>query len=282
MPDRHGEDRRLAKAVVDANDRAWTEFVQRYSGLMFSIIHRYLLKEDHDEHRTLYVRVLEECYHSRLRDYDGRSSLATWIATVTRSRCLDYLRSRYGRRSFPGWLTNCTPTERDIYAMHYMEGMSHVEIVARLRKRGENFSVEDLVDALHNIDARMSRPMRRRMASGLQFPRDRSEQLAELREELCRMAKLCAETQDPEYQFFLKENRKNIDLLRTFMSTLPDTERNAIRLYYFDNLTAKHMAARLGLGNQRRAYTVLNRAVRKLRRMFEQRIPAASRTTQRR
>jgi DNA-directed RNA polymerase specialized sigma24 family protein len=140
----HAEDLTHAREIVSGSTDAWENFVHRYSGLIFSVIRRYLLKEDEDEQRNVYVRVLEDLYTRRLADYDGSSSLATWVVTVARSRSFDFLRGRYGRRAAPRWLEDCPEHERRVYTLHYIEGLGLREIARRLESEGYSCSEADV------------------------------------------------------------------------------------------------------------------------------------------
>ena len=97
-------DQNLARKAARGSEEAWHELVERYSGLIYSLIRRYLAHPDEDERRSVYVEVLETLQGGALARFDGRASLSTWIGVVTRSRCMDYLRRQHGRRQTPAWL----------------------------------------------------------------------------------------------------------------------------------------------------------------------------------
>lgn len=264
----HSQDLALAREVASGSRDAWEQFVHRYSGLIFSVIRRYLFKEDEDELRNVYVRVLEDLYTRRLAEYDASSSLSTWIVTITRSRSLDFLRNRYGRRSAPRWLEGLGPQEQRVYALHYIEGLSVPEVVRRLEGEGRSISDAAVMDSLHEIGNHMTKSLRKRLALDLQA-RNGVSPLESLHEELKRAQELASEHNNPEYTFFLQEQEENLRKLRTYIDRLEPEEREILHLYFDQGLTARETAARMDMSGPRRAYTVLNRVVRRLRSMFE-------------
>src|SRR5215831_19335507 len=108
----YSADIQLARSVVAGSLEAWHAFVLRYSGIIFSMVRRYLPDRDDDTRRDAYVRTLEHFYRTGLAHYDGRTRLSTWVMTVTRSRCLDLLRERHGRRRLPTWIQQLSTSDQ--------------------------------------------------------------------------------------------------------------------------------------------------------------------------
>lgn len=264
----HAEDLALARDVVSGSSDSWSGFVHRYSGLIFSVIRRYLYNEDEDEQRNVYVRILEDLYTRRLADYDGRSSLATWIVTIARSRSLDFLRSRYGRRSAPRWLDEVTAREKEIYTLHYIEGLGVREIVSRLTSDGVSLTDSEVADCLHALGSRMTRQLRTRLAYDL-HARNGGSPLDALSDELHRAGAVATESNNPEYRLFVNEQQRMLDRLRTYVEQLESEERDVVRLCFDEGLTARETAERLGLVSARRTYTILARAIHHLRAAFD-------------
>lgn len=270
----HIDDLALTRDVVSGMPEAWTRLVDQYSGLIISVVRRYLYKEDEDEQRNIYVRVLEDLYTRRLAEYDGRSSLATWIVTITRSRSLDFLRARYGRRSAPKWLEQGNSKERAVYNLYYVQGLDLGEIVRRLKADGESATRPEVVECIQALEARMSRPLRDRLAYDLQA-RNGGPPADLLGDALRRAAELAPDTDNPEYRLFMDEQQQVLDRLRGYVENLETEEKNAVHLHFYEGLTAREMAERMRLGSSRRAYTVLARAIRRLRESLAERGTAA-------
>lgn len=80
---------------------AWASFVQDRSRLLLHIAHS--LGGDHDAALNRYTYILERLRDDdfrRLRAYtvQTRCSFATWLGVVARRLCIDYERSRFGRK----------------------------------------------------------------------------------------------------------------------------------------------------------------------------------------
>lgn len=85
-----------------AHDReAWTAFVDRFGGLVHAVIRRTLVRHDvrstedlgDDLFGAVFLSLYERDYR-RLRQWDSRCSLASWIRLVTASVVVDHLRRR--------------------------------------------------------------------------------------------------------------------------------------------------------------------------------------------
>lgn len=80
---------------------AWASFVRNRTRLLLHVAHS--LGGDHDAAMNRYTYVLERLREDdfrRLRSYSVRTrcSFATWLAVVARRLCIDYERSRFGRK----------------------------------------------------------------------------------------------------------------------------------------------------------------------------------------
>ena len=92
-------EQRLLDGCIQKDKAAWDEFVESYSGLIYWQIHRYLRsrtlslpQEDVDDlYHSVFQSLLENnC--KKLRQFQGRCSLASWIKTITTTTLIDHLR----------------------------------------------------------------------------------------------------------------------------------------------------------------------------------------------
>ncbi len=268
-------DLELVRSIRSGSIEAWHRFVDQYSNLILSIVSRYLPRESKDDRRTLYVGILEVLLYRRLAQYDGRSSLAAWVAVVSRSLCLDEIRHRYGRKQIPEWIGELSPAHREVYRLHFLEGESVEAICVRLSKNGATAAEEawtraDVERALERIDAHLDPGMRSRLAYDL-YARDMgapSGRLLALVDHLLQEARERVHNDGVQSTFEERETEERLLKLREFLSQLPKKESEALRLRFSENKTAKEIAGNLGLPGQRSAYTVLDRALRHLNEMF--------------
>jgi RNA polymerase sigma factor (sigma-70 family) len=271
VPGSPEHERRLLKLAVEGSEDAWHEFVDRYSGLIFSLIRRYLPHPNDDDRRSVYVDVLETLYEGALARYDGRASLATWIGVVTRSRCMDWLRHRSGRHRDPSWLEELPPFDQEIYRLFYVKGLSFTQICQENSGNAGAWSVDQLVEALDRIEARFDRSTRRRLAFELESRSVASatgrllEYMAHARQE----AEEAKAAHSSDLGILEWETRRLLARLHKALEELELEEREVIRLRFQEGLTAESVAARLGLLSARRVYTISDRALRKLRSTLE-------------
>jgi DNA-directed RNA polymerase specialized sigma24 family protein len=266
-------DLELVREIRGGSIGAWHQFVDQYSNLILSIVSRYLPRESDDDRRTIYVSILEALFRRRLAQYDGRSSLAGWVAVVARSACLDEIRHRYGRKQVPEWIDGLPPGHREVYRLHFLEGESIERICARLgrvKETGEVWTRADVERALERIDGHLEQGMRNRLAYDL-HAREMgapSGRLLALVDHLLQEARERDRGDGVEAGLDDRETEGRLLQLREFLRRLPVRESEALRLRFGENKTAKEIAGDLGLSGQRNAYTVLDRALRRLKSMF--------------
>lgn len=72
-------DLELAQAIVRGSDAACAEFVDRYRGLCFHVVRRFVASDDEafDLCQDTFIRALD-----RMGQYRGESSLAAWVGRV--------------------------------------------------------------------------------------------------------------------------------------------------------------------------------------------------------
>ena len=95
----------LRASSAEQRDEAWESFIARHSRLVLSACRT--PASDYDDVMDRYAYVLEQLQandFSRLRAYNtnGRTKFTTWLIVVSQRLCVDYHRSRYGRRPRPG------------------------------------------------------------------------------------------------------------------------------------------------------------------------------------
>ena len=83
-------DRNLVQRCIEGNQDAWKELVARYQRLIFSIALR--ICRDSEVSADIMQQVCLELYQ-RLDEVRNLASLPGWVATVTRRKSYDYLRS---------------------------------------------------------------------------------------------------------------------------------------------------------------------------------------------
>ena len=260
------EDLALIARVEAGSTPHWHSFVDRYAGLIYSVIRRQLFAEDEDEIRDVFVEVLDTLYNGKLGEYEGRSELSTWLIVISRGKALDYLRKRDGRRKLPVSHDQLSPLEQDVFRLHHVEGLGFEAVIHTLASTGQRVSADDIANAVIRIESLMDRHYLNRLeynakaptlgiVSGrlldflngmqIQYERPRADapdQILERRE--------------------LEAMGRRVRLLLAEMS---DEEQEIMRLRFDEGWTARRISDELDLGGQRRVYTVIDRVVRAVR-----------------
>jgi len=265
------EDLALVRAVSSGSDEAWKQFVERYTGLLLSVFRRYLF--DEDEARTAYVDILERLKRGTLATYAGRAALSTWLVLVARSTAQDFLRRKFGRREIPRGLESVSELDREIFRLFYIEGMSF-EAVRHWATRGERLlSAEELADALRRIEERVDDRVLRRIAYDLGSTSvgAGSERLLEFIDAYRSEVEARHRAWDPEFALQEKETKRLAQQIRAAIDGLPVEDRHMLELRFDKGWSAKQIAEEMQLEGAQRAYTLIRRGLRRLRKVLKDR-----------
>lgn len=267
----HADDLALVRKVLAGDAIAWESFVARYAGLILAMARRYLRSRDQDDIRTVFVNVLESLQRSRLQTYEGRASLATWLALVARSEVMDLLRRRFGRDPKLKALSRLAPEERTLFKLYYVDGVPRQEVLRVLATTGEDWSDERFITTLGKIEARLGDRWLRRLSYDLHAQSIGAssgrllEYLDHIREEYSRLER----TSGPEFQLMEREARRSGEHLRANIARLSERDRRLIELRFELGWTAGRIAAELGMKGQRSVYRAIERLVVRLRRRLQ-------------
>ncbi len=262
------QDLELVRRILDGSQDAWEQFILRYSGLIHSVVRRYLFEPE--QVRDVYVEVLSRLYEGRLGTYEGRSALSTWLVLVARSVALDNLRRRFGRREVPGGIQRLRKRDQRVFQLYYIDGLSFDAVRHWMSQHGESISADELAAGLERIESCIDhRTLKRiiydlhapsvgaasgRMMEFLDWHRDRQERLRRER--------------NPEQILIDKEARATAERVRELLAELPEEERRVLTLRFDHGRTAVQIAAEMGFESPRRSYTVIEKGLRRLRRLL--------------
>jgi DNA-directed RNA polymerase specialized sigma24 family protein len=268
-PRDHLADLALARAVLAGDEPAWHRFVTGQSGILLAILRRYL--RDTDEIRTVYVDVLAELRQGKLAEYAGRSSLATWLACIARGAAADHLRHTLGRREDPAGLADLEPRQREVFRLYYVEGRAYEDVRLRLRQNGQLSDGqlsdgESLAEILADIESRLNQRTLRRLAWDLHAASvgAASGRLLEYLDDATRATAALAPS--PDAALIAREARQQIARVLALVDRLPAEERTVLQLRFDRGWTADQIATELAIPGRRRVYTILDRALARLRR----------------
>ncbi len=263
------EDLALIEMILGGSTAHWHAFVDRYAGLIYSVIRRQLFAEDEDDVRTVFADVLDALYRGKLAEFRGSSELSTWLIVVSRGKALDHLRHIQGRRKHPQGWDDLTQFERLVFKFHFVEGLRFDAVIQSLHSAGMTTNAEAVAHAVLKIEGCIDKHYLRRLESDakapalgvvsgrlldymkhMEFERDRKEE-------------------DPDEGFSRDDVEKMASRVRELLADLSDEEREVVRLRYEEGWTAQRIAEERGLAGQRKVYTILDGAMRKLRRLLD-------------
>jgi RNA polymerase sigma factor (sigma-70 family) len=264
----HDHDLESVRAILRGSTEAWSAFLVRYSGLIHAVIRRHVRIGDDDDHRTIYVDVIEALYRHKLATYEGRAALSTWLTIVTRTAVLDFLRRRFGRRRPPKGLQGLDAVEQSLFRMFYIEGRGVPELLAWLDQHGKRWTTVRVIETLRRIESLIDRRWRLRLAYDA-HARSTGVVSGRLLEYLDHVRE---ERQDaaagPEYELMEREARITLERVKVLIAGLPPAEREIVALRFEHGHSARTIADELGIARPREVYTVLERVIRTLRRQF--------------
>jgi RNA polymerase sigma-70 factor, ECF subfamily len=161
-------DRDLLKRCLAHQPGAWNDFVDRFLGLVYHVIHHTahlrstpLRPEDVEDLAAEVLLQIVSGDYAVLRQFRGNSSLATYLTVIARRICVHELSRRYAAREVqppaqqaqldeiedeevprsPGLesleeveklLSKLPSREREVVRLHYIEGRSYEEISSEL------------------------------------------------------------------------------------------------------------------------------------------------------
>ena len=267
----HREDLELVARILAGDAAAWHRFVVRYAGLVYTAIRRTLRSRDADEVRSVMVDVLGSLYRGKLRSYEGRAALSTWLVVVTRSESLDHLRRRFGRDHGSRALAALTSEQRTVFRMYFIEARSPREVLDELERGGERRNLEGLLATLDEIEARLGQQRLRRLAYDLHAHAvgALSGRMLEYVDHVRGDLEERSEAGSPEYLLMEREARRTAELLSAALHELEPGERRLLQLRFEQRRTAREIAREMDLAGSRGVYSTIDRIVRKLRRLLE-------------
>ncbi len=189
-------DRDLLKRCLAHQPGAWNDFVDRFLGLIYHVVHHTahlrsapLRPEDTEDLAAEVLLQIVAHDYAVLRQFRGNSSLATYLTVIARRICVHELSRRSaGREVQPGpahpdlneveaddlprtpglesleevekLLSKLPGREREVVRLHYIEGRSYEEISTELKFRSTASAPSCRAPARSCV--RMQRPRRRR------------------------------------------------------------------------------------------------------------------------
>jgi DNA-directed RNA polymerase specialized sigma24 family protein len=223
-----------------------------YSNLFLKIIWQFEKDVDAVMDRYLYVctrlSANDFAVLRRYRKLDGGDApqLVHWLAVVVRNLCVDAHRAEHGRRRLPKALLRLPEFERKVFQLYYWNGASTDEIAHQLEQ-----STNGSPAAVDEVLQRIERALLRIPESGNTTPLTIAYD-----DEVAEMARV--DIDEPSMDIEATIDR--------WLNSLPLEERLVVRFIFWEDLTAKQIARILKIEPEHRVYTILQNALKTLRK----------------
>jgi RNA polymerase sigma factor (sigma-70 family) len=213
--------------------------------------------------------MLEALYKGDIAKYRGDASLATWLVVYARSRALDFMRHRYGRRRPSKWQEELGDLDKTVLRLYFVDRLPLEAVVHVLAMRGRPVGAVEIAESIWRIESTLGPAYLRRLedeprarALGLRAPRmigwmmqlriDFEERIGSAR---------------PDAVLAEKEAHEAAERVRRALERLPEKDRAVVALRFEKGRTAAEISEELDLGSERKAYTIIDRIVRALRKI---------------
>ncbi len=258
----------LVKSITSGSVNAWHEFLDRYSGLIYSVVRRHLFTEDEDEIRSVYVDILKALYEGELSNYEGKAQLSTWLIVTTRSRTIDSFRKRHGRQRTPEGYDSLSEFDKRVLQLYYVDRLPLDVAVYTLEWSGFPVNVNAFVESVQRIENTLDQRYLNKLEAEHQAQKSGADSVPMLKY----LFQLKLEFDErsaadrADQSLLERATHEAIEQLRALVSSLSPEEKRILFLRFERGMSAGKIAEKLELGSSRRAYSLINKIVRKLRK----------------
>jgi len=250
------------QTILDGSTTAWQLLVEEYAGIAISMAMQKL--NDQDAARDVVVDVFERLYRGQLATYNGEASLQTWFLLVVHTTLVDQLRRTNGRSRLPAPIERRSHRDRRIFELFFVKGWPSQVVMSQVRAEGIGLDRDCFWDLIEDMDDQLNQRSRRR----LRFEREaRREGWSSGRwlEYVEHHRHEVAVAQLPEPVAAQDLAGDAAQKVQRELARLTTQEQRVLALRYQDRLTAREIADELELTGPRQAFTLLDRATRRLR-----------------
>jgi len=236
-------------------DRAWPEFLDQYSAVIFGVVRFY--ERDPDRASDCFLFVCEGLCRNqfqRLRRFDpsGPAAFSTWLRAVVRNLCLDWRRKKFGRFRLFRSIESLTPWEQELFRCLYQRGMGPEEALLVLKPRFPELSGADVRAGIARVQERLT-PHQHWLLSRVVRGEIEPEEIAD-------------ERPDPESQTLSHEQA---ELIARELERLPAEDRLLVKLRFEKELSLSQVAEVMGIETPQRVDRRLRKILSGLRRALE-------------
>ena len=245
----------------DEADSAWRWFLSSYADLIYGTIRTF--SHDADDLGDCFLYVCEKLADKRYRRLllfksDGPARFSTWLRAVVRNLCLDWLRSKYGRRQMFRSVASLATVDQEIFRLVFQDGLTLQQCWNELRSRGAEIAFTTFEEHAINIQTLLTSRQIWLLSTANPTcisiePESETEPSMEIKDG----------SLNPEEMLLLDDIHRSV--LRV-MNDLQDSDRLLLRLRFFQGLGLAEVASLVGLKDAQTADRRIRDALEKVRR----------------
>lgn len=230
-------------SAISLADRqsAWSEFLERYSGLIYHVVLSF--DRDADRSGNCYLFVCEQLSANdfrRLRKFEagGAASFSTWLCAVARNLCLDWHRKEHGRYRVFGSIARRSAADQMLFELVFRQGCSVEEAREELSRRGMDLSFAEIEEKVNELRRCVTSRQLWLLSSG------KGADTIDSEEEEAHAMEPVDPAPDPEALAVLRQTHAQVSAA---LGSLSDSDRLVVRLRYQEGLTLQQLARLVGL-----------------------------------
>jgi RNA polymerase sigma factor (sigma-70 family) len=273
--------KKLIQLLQENSDKAWDVVLRDYNDYIYTIIRKYVYRkagEDQDAYQDqimdtyLYIfEKLSEDNYRRLRSFRGDCKFTTWLTTVCRNLCLDYL----APPEMPAPIKRLSEVHQIAFDLFYRKEYSHSECFGILTiNHGFQLSYGEFLHVMDEINAtftdvairRVVHYLRTRVLSSLDA--DTTDEEGERG-----INHMVYDDRTPEREVITNENIEVLerikDALRRCLASLSNHEQMLIRLRFWRDQKPRDIAKLMNITAKQASKSTIN-AMNKLRICVQQ------------
>jgi len=243
---------------------AWESFLTDYSDLIFGVIRRFTQDADHSGDCFLFVcGKLSDSNYRRLCSFrpDGRARFSTWLRAVVRNLCLDWYRSKFGRKQIFRFLASRPTIDQQVFQAAFQRGINAEEVLLDLSRKGYDVGFSEVERRIEELRSLLSA----RQLWLLSVARVPTTSLDSIPED-SNDQDVIDPAPNPETVAILRENQTTLSQAFALISP---SDQLLLRLRYFEGLGLQEVASLVGLKDPQTADRRIRGAINRLRERLD-------------
>ncbi|RPH97174.1 MAG: sigma-70 family RNA polymerase sigma factor [Lysobacterales bacterium] len=260
----HFSDLRWLKQLASpAAGDAWKIFVQRYAGVLISVVRQY--QRDEQAVNDLFLFVCERLSDKgfrRLRSWKPHKGARfdSWLRAVVANLCIDFLRAQSGRTRPPRAVAAMGELEQGVFSCRFGQHLSLADCLETLRPQFPDLNELSLAaviaDLNRSLDSRQHWRLKVRQHRFLSFEDPDTQLKVEQQTDLPQSAEDHAVAAERHVR------------LQAALAQLPESDRVLLRLRFEQDLPLREVARIAGLSDLHKARYQIDKALEQLARLL--------------